>query len=32
VEDLLRVRTGDRGSNALSYPDDIDARRTGPAG
>jgi len=27
VEDIVRVRTGERGSNALSYPDDIDARR-----
>jgi len=28
VEDVVRVRTGERGSEALSYPDDIDARRT----
>ncbi len=28
VEDVVRVRTGERGSAALSYPDDIDARRT----
>jgi nitrogen regulatory protein P-II 1 len=27
VEDVVRVRTGERGSEALSYPDDIDARR-----
>lgn len=27
VEDIIRVRTGERGSDALSYPDDIDARR-----
>jgi nitrogen regulatory protein P-II 1 len=27
VEDVVRVRTGERGSAALSYPDDIDARR-----
>ena len=27
VEDIIRVRTGERGSGALSYPDDIDARR-----
>ncbi len=30
VEDVVRVRTGERGTQALSYPDDIDARR-GPA-
>ena len=28
VEDVVRVRTGERGREALSYPDDIDARRT----
>jgi nitrogen regulatory protein P-II 1 len=28
VEDVVRVRTGERGSDALSYPDDIDVRRT----
>ena len=28
VEDVIRVRTGERGSEALSYPDDIDVRRT----
>jgi len=27
VDDVVRIRTGERGSNALSYPDDIDARR-----
>ena len=27
VEDVIRVRTGERGGQALSYPDDIDARR-----
>jgi nitrogen regulatory protein P-II 1 len=27
VEDVVRIRTGDRGSTALSYPDDIDERR-----
>jgi len=27
VEDVIRVRTGERGGKALSYPDDIDARR-----
>jgi nitrogen regulatory protein P-II 1 len=28
VEDVVRLRTGERGSEALSYPDDIDARRS----
>ena len=28
VEDIIRVRTGERGEEALAYPDDIDARRT----
>jgi len=28
VEDVVRVRTGERGAEALSYPGDIDARRT----
>jgi nitrogen regulatory protein P-II 1 len=32
VEDVVRVRTGERGSEALSYPDDIDARRAGEGG
>ncbi len=27
VEDVVRVRTGERGTTALSYPDDIDTRR-----
>ncbi|MGO9308458.1 MAG: P-II family nitrogen regulator [Spirochaetia bacterium] len=27
VEDVVRVRTGERGAEALSYPGDIDARR-----
>ncbi len=27
VEDIVRIRTGERGSQALSYPDDIDTRR-----
>ena len=26
VDDVVRVRTGERGSTALMYPDDIDAR------
>ena len=28
VEDAIRVRTGERGKAALTYPGDIDARRT----
>ncbi len=32
VEDAVRVRTGERGAKALSYPDDIDARRAGRKG
>ncbi len=27
VEDVVRIRTGERGHEALMYPDDIDARR-----
>jgi nitrogen regulatory protein P-II 1 len=27
VEDVIRIRTGERGREALAYPDDIDARR-----
>ena len=27
VEDVIRVRTSERGDEALAYPDDIDARR-----
>ena len=27
VEDLVRVRTGERGHDALRYPDDIDTKR-----
>lgn len=27
VEDVIRIRTGERGREALSYADDIDARR-----
>ena len=27
VEDVIRIRTGERGPVALTYPDDIDARR-----
>ena len=26
VEDVIRIRTGERGRDALQYPDDIDAR------
>jgi nitrogen regulatory protein P-II 1 len=27
VEDVIRIRNGERGREALTYPDDIDARR-----
>ncbi|MGA2381052.1 MAG: P-II family nitrogen regulator [Spirochaetia bacterium] len=27
VEDVVRIRTGERGHDALMYPDDIDARQ-----
>ena len=27
VEDVIRIRTGERGKEALMYPDDIDVRR-----
>jgi len=27
VEDVIRIRTGERGRNALTYPGDIDERR-----
>jgi hypothetical protein len=27
VEDIVRIRTGERGREALMYPDDIDARK-----
>jgi nitrogen regulatory protein P-II 1 len=30
VQDVVRVRTGERGSDALTYPDDIDVRRSRP--
>ena len=29
VEDVIRIRTGERGREALMYPDDIDVRRAG---
>jgi nitrogen regulatory protein P-II 1 len=29
VDDVIRIRTGERGKEALMYPDDIDARREG---
>ncbi len=32
VEDVVRIRTGERGREALMYPDDIDARREGGNG
>ncbi len=28
VEDIVRIRTGERGRDALMYPDDIDARKS----
>jgi nitrogen regulatory protein P-II 1 len=28
VDDVIRIRTGERGREALTYEDDIDARRT----
>jgi nitrogen regulatory protein P-II 1 len=28
VEDVIRIRTGEHGREALMYPDDIDARQT----
>jgi nitrogen regulatory protein P-II 1 len=28
VDDVVRIRTGERGREALSYPDDIDERRS----
>jgi nitrogen regulatory protein P-II 1 len=28
VDDIIRIRTGERGRDALIYPDDIDARRS----
>ncbi len=30
VEDVIRVRTGERGAQALSYSGDIDEKRSGP--
>jgi len=30
VDDVIRIRTGERGTQALAYPDDIDAIRTKP--
>jgi nitrogen regulatory protein P-II 1 len=32
VEDVIRIRTGERGKEALQYPDDIDVRRSGNPG
>jgi nitrogen regulatory protein P-II 1 len=29
VDDVIRIRTGERGRDALMYPDDIDVRRGG---
>jgi nitrogen regulatory protein P-II 1 len=31
VDDVVRIRTNERGTEALSYPDDIDARAKAPA-
>jgi nitrogen regulatory protein P-II 1 len=31
VDDVIRIRTGERGQEALMYADDIDARRKGTA-
>ena len=31
VEDIIRIRTGERGREALMYPDDIDARKKSSA-
>ena len=30
VEDVIRVRTRERGEDAMMYPGDIDARKFGP--
>jgi len=32
VDDVVRIRTGERGHDALQYPDDIDARKDQAAG
>ena len=32
VDDVIRIRTGERGRDALAYPDDIDARTKTRAG
>ena len=32
MEDVIRVRTGERGRDALMYPDDIDVRSTEEGG
>ena len=32
VDDVIRIRTNERGTDALTYPDDIDARTKVPAG
>lgn len=32
VEDVIRVRTRERGEEAMSYPGDIDMRKTRPSG
>jgi nitrogen regulatory protein P-II 1 len=30
VEDVVRIRTGERGGEALAYQDDIDVKKAGP--
>jgi nitrogen regulatory protein P-II 1 len=32
VEDVIRIRTNERGRDALTYPDDIDTRKSGGKG
>ncbi len=32
VDDVIRVRTGERGRNAVMYPGDIDEKKGGPNG
>jgi nitrogen regulatory protein P-II 1 len=32
VDDVIRIRTGERGREALMYPDDIDVRRSTKSG
>ena len=30
VDDVIRIRTGERGGEALAYQDDIDQKKSGP--